>query len=204
MTDEMIRPVAHMLGAAATFLMADLLIALVHYLMDRHGHPTLWNRGWIRRLIATILINNRKHHAWPQLLLRHSALLNAAETLPIGIAVMLVAWAFDVLTWHVVLFAAAIAYSAVYHRLLHLPRDQVCAIVRLLQRINVLQRREQHYAHHVHHNVNYAVLTNVANWLLESTKVLRLVDLVVRLCCGSNPADLARVSKDMRKQGRDD
>ena len=75
----------------------------------------------------------------PTDLLRHGLLANAAETIHIAFGILVVAWLFGYLTWHVVLFASAVAYSAVFHRLQHLPREQVCTAVRILQRMKILQ-----------------------------------------------------------------
>lgn len=110
------------------------------------------------------------------------------------------AWFFGFLTWHVVLFAAVVAYSAVYHRLQHLPRGQVCPTVRMLQRMKILQDRRQHYDHHVKHDVNYAVLTNVANWLIERTGAFRHLEKLIEACCKRIPFDLAKISRIARKK----
>jgi hypothetical protein len=184
-----------LIAAAAVFVFADLLIALVHHLMDRYGDPSCWMRPF-----GDIFAANRRHHARPTDLLRHGPLANAAETIPIALGILALAWLFDLLTWHVVMFATAVAYSAVYHRLQHLPREQVCALVRMLQRMKILQDRRQHYEHHVRHDVNYAVLTNVANWLLEKTGALRRLERLIDACCDRIPFDLKKISRDARRK----
>jgi len=78
---------------ASVFILADLLIALAHHLMDRYGDPLCRFT-----VFAKIFIANRRHHAHPKDQLRHGALSNAAETIPIALGILAMAWIFDLLT----------------------------------------------------------------------------------------------------------
>lgn len=193
--NELLTPLVITGQVLAMILAADLLIALAHRLMDKFGEPS-----WRPKLLGRIFRNNREHHAWPQHLLRHGALKNATETLPIGLGILLAAWIVDMLTWQVMVFAAAVAWSAVFHRLLHLRPEEVCLPVRWLQRIGVLQSRSQHVDHHRWHDRNYAVLTNVANWLLERTQAFKIIDRFFSLCLKLKEVDLALWSHEARRQ----
>lgn len=181
------------LSAVMIFYMADLLIALVHHSMDRFGNPDCWIR-WLAKIYEA----NRRHHAWPLDLLRHGPLANAAETLPIAGVILLAAWLIGMLTWHVVLFAAAVAFSAVYHRILHLPREQVCAVFKILQQLRILQDKRMHMHHHAQHDVHYSVLSNAVNHFLSFTKLLQHLERLIEKMTGRKPYDLHELSDQAR------
>lgn len=183
-----------LLTAALVVVAADLVIALAHWSLDRYGNPSNCLLG------KRIFRPNREHHAYPNFFLRHSALTNSAETIPLAAAVIGVAWALDILTWEVALFFIAIGSSAIFHRLLHLPRDRVCLTVRILQGMRILQSRQEHREHHFHHTKNYAVLLTVTNWLLESSNAFRWLERAITVCGKCRPFDLAALSREARRQ----
>jgi hypothetical protein len=182
------------LAAIAVFLSADLVIATVHWMMDRYGDPSCW-----MRVLATIFKNNRGHHVRPLDLLRHGALSNAAETLPIAVGILLAAWLVGMLTWHVILFASAVAFSAVYHRILHLPRQRVCLVFRVLQRVGVLQEKRLHMRHHTSHDSAYSVLTNAVSRFLDWSQLFQRLERLIDRVLGRKPFDLRELSDQARR-----
>lgn len=186
-----------LVSLVASVLAADLMIAFGHWAMDRYGSDTCRVESARRVFVA-----NRTHHAWPTKLLQNSLIGNAAETAFIGAAVVVVAWIFGMLTWQVWVFATAVGVSAIYHRWQHEPKDRVHCIVRALQKIGLLQDRRQHSEHHREHDINYAVLTNIANHILEATKVFRKIECLIERWFGIRPFDLDALSQEVRKSGK--
>lgn len=187
----------HLAQILAVVFGADIFIATAHFLMDRFGDPTCKPK-----FMGLIFANNQMHHAFPSAILRHGPLANASETLTIGFAIVVIAWLLHVLTWHVVLFAAAVAASAIIHRWQHLPIKDVHCMIKWLQAQGIIQSRAHHSAHHRRHDVNYAVLTNAANHVLEHTKLLWCAEWLIVQCCEMTAVDLRVVSERKRDVSR--
>ena len=180
----------------ATILAADLAIAVFHHLMDRYGDPSCpWK--WFSDIIKA----NRLHHSYPSALLQKTPLKNAAETLAIGIAIAGVAWILGALTWQVFLFSFVVGVSALVHRVHHIPTNRLCGFIKALQAIGLLQEKSQHSDHHRYHDVNYSVITNVVNWVLEKTRALRFLEKAIGWL-GFKPYDLEAISNEERRRNK--
>lgn len=182
----------------AAILAADLSIAFGHWAMDRYGSDTC-RIEFARR----VFVANRSHHAWPTRLLQNSLIANASETLVIGVVILVLAWMLGMLTWQVWVFASAVGISAIYHRWHHEPKDRINFVVRIAQKVGLLQDRRQHSEHHRAHDINYSVLTNLANYILEATKAFRKIECLIERCFGIRPFDLEGISNESRKAKKD-
>lgn len=181
----------------AAVLAADLAIASAHFAMDRFGDPAC-KVGFL----ATIFRNNRLHHSYPKAILRHGWINNMIETGVIGLASLATFWALDLLNWPTFVFSVVVAISGVVHRWQHMNANDVWKVVHVLQAMGLLQSRQQHREHHRQHDMNYSIITNHVNKLLEATKLFRGVEVVVEALSGKRPFDLAMISRVMRmKQG---
>lgn len=186
----------YLLQAIVAVLAADLAVGITHHAMDSYGSDSCKVR-----FLATIFRNNRLHHAYPKAILRHGWINNVVETGVIGAGVLAAFWALDMLTWPILVFSFVVAMSGVVHRWQHIDEDQLCGPVRALQWLGLIQNRKQHMAHHREHNINYGIVTNVVNNVLEYTKFFRRIELLVKWISGRVPFNLDDISRLTRKLG---
>lgn len=187
--------------AYVAFLIGDVVTALGHFVIDRYLSRKTWLEN-VLPFLESVRLTNLLHHALPLTLLRHGPWANARETLPAGALILLVAYLFGVLTWPVGVIAATIATSNIYHRLQHMPKDQVWKPVRWLQRIGVLQSRETHNKHHTEHVGSYAIYSAAVNWAFEAIDLFSWLELLIFRWFHIKPVDLKALSEATRLERR--
>ena len=161
--------------AAATVLLADALIALVHFLMDNFGRPTA-------PFVGKVFAANDLHHVKPRAFLEHGPIMNSRETVGIGVGTVLFAFMVDMLTWHVVLFAVAVGGVNVVHRFAHQSEAENGRLVTFLQRCYMFVPKHQHGRHHTGtQDTHYAALTGFLNPVFESLGVFPALKMAIQV-----------------------
>lgn len=150
------------LEALATVLIADFVSGFFHWLEDAYGRPEWPLIGWL------VTKPNILHHHDPRYFTRHGWFHSSWLLFCIALIILLVAWLFGVLTWHVWLFAALGANANQIHKWAHRSPAENGPVISFFQRIRLLQTARHHAHHHTDpKNSHYCVLTNFLNPILD-------------------------------------
>jgi hypothetical protein len=160
-------------------LAADFLSGLFHWLEDSYGSP-----DW--PIIGPLIIRpNMRHHEAPAEFTMNSWLKSAGILLVFGGAVLAVAWACGVLTWHVALFVLIAVNANEVHKWNHMPAKQRGRIVVALQKVALLQTPQHHGKHHSGRiDSHYCVITNLVNPMLEGLRFWRTLEWLIEYSFG--------------------
>ena len=126
----------------ACVLAADFLSGLLHWLEDAYGREHWPITG---KLITR---PNILHHHDPAYFTRHGWFESAQVLLVIGLAVLLGAWALDLVSWEIILVVAIGVNANEIHKWTHQSRRKNGRLVSWLQDLGVLQSAEHHANHH--------------------------------------------------------
>lgn len=152
-------------------LAADLLGGLFHWAEDSYG--TQDTPIWGPLFVAP----NVRHHAEPAAMMRKHWLPNNAPLFGVAAMIVLGSWAFNALTWQVVVFAVLSGLNQQAHRFEHAPRLRLPRIVQLLQSAHLLQDARHHWRHHVApHRTHFCVLTPWLNPVLDRISFWRRLE----------------------------
>jgi len=155
------------------YLLADFVAGFFHWAEDTLGadDTPLWG--------PVFAAPNSIHHAEPSAMNRIPWLKNNAILFGVAAGVVLVAWAFDALSWQLAVFALFGGFTQQAHRFAHAPRVRLPAMVKALQRAGILQDARHHWAHHrAPHLIHYCVLTPWVNPVLDRLRFWRLMERV--------------------------
>jgi plasmanylethanolamine desaturase len=155
---------------AATVLIADLVSGIAHWWEDTYARPDHQWFGWIAK-------DNDLHHHRPREFLGKNWLQSSWDLLLASAIVLAGAWALDLLTWHVWLFAALTANANQFHKWTHSAERERGKFVTFLQRLRILQTPRHHSKHHQgEKNSYYCVVTNFLNPILEELNFWRGIE----------------------------
>jgi plasmanylethanolamine desaturase len=179
-------PARELGGLALEFVLVVLLVDLAsgigHWLEDTYGNP---DTPLIGRLV---IVPNLEHHAQPRAFLAKSWLQSCGDLMLAGALLVAAAWALDLLTWHVVVFALVGSQANQIHKWAHQNPREKGALVHLLQRLRLLQTPREHGQHHQGAtDSHYCTVTNALNPLLERLRVWRRLEGLVERTFGLRP-----------------
>ena len=145
-----------------TVLAADFVAGFIHWMEDAYIRE---ETPLVGKLVAR---PNIVHHHYPRYMTRHSWLRSSWDLALFAVTLILVAWKFHFLTWHVWLFAALTANANQVHKWSHQTRAENGRLISFLQDIHVLQTAKHHARHHTDpKNSHYCVITNILNPILD-------------------------------------
>jgi plasmanylethanolamine desaturase len=176
------------LEASLTIVVVDFISGLVHWMED-----TFWTEKtpvvgrWIVR-------PNALHHQNATAFVRNSWLQSSWDLLLVGLMVLIVAWGIGVLGWQVWLFVFLGVNANQIHKWAHMSGHQVPGVIRMFQRLHLLQSPAHHARHHAQDkNSHYCVVTNLLNPILDYARFWRgLEKLLVPLFGAPRRKDLWR------------
>ncbi len=164
------RPMTGILNFAwqfvATVLAADLVAGFVHWLEDTYGREDtpIWG--------SLVTRHNIIHHHMPRYFVTKSWLQSSWGLFLLATLVVLGAWGFGVLTWHVWLFAILGANANQIHKWAHQTPSENGRLIGLLQRCRLIQSPEHHARHHTDPKAShYCVITEFLNPILDGARV---------------------------------
>jgi hypothetical protein len=183
-------PAGALAGSVLTFalefvlvvLLVDLASGIGHWLEDTYGNP---DTPIIGRLV---IVPNLEHHRKPRAFLAKSWLESCGDLMLAGALLVAAAWALDLLTWHVVLFALVGSQANQIHKWTHQNPQEKGAVVHLLQRMRLLQTPREHGRHHQGStDSHYCTVTNALNPVLERLRVWRRLEALLERAFGLRP-----------------
>jgi ubiquitin-conjugating enzyme E2 variant len=155
-----------------TVLLADLVSGTVHWLEDAYARPGM---HWINKIAEENLL----HHARPREFLKKTWWQSSWDLMLAVIAVIAVAWIFDVLTWQVWLFSFLVANANQIHKWAHSSHAERGVVIRALQHVYLLQTPRHHARHHSgEKNTHYCVITNFLNPILEEVEFWKRLERI--------------------------
>ena len=161
-------------GAAhlvAVWLLADFVSGVVHWAEDSYGTEATPVIG--RWVVAPNLLHHRDACAF----VRKSWLASSWDLAAVGAIILAAAGLAGVLTWHVGLFVLLGANANQVHKWNHMRRSCVPHVIRVLQRLYMLQSPRHHAQHHRGaKNSHYCVITDLLNPLLDRLGWWRLLE----------------------------
>lgn len=159
---------------ALVWLIADFITGFVHWLEDAYGNPDLPVLG------QHMTRPNLLHHYAPRAIVDNSWFRSARGLLAICVLLGLVAAALGVFNWMVALGLFLSANANEVHKWSHRTRRENGPVVRLLQRLRLVQSPSHHHRHHAHEkNSNYCILTDFLNPVLERVQFWSRLEWVV-------------------------
>lgn len=156
-----------------TILVADFLSGFIHWAED-----TFWTEE--TPLIGEwIIAPNDLHHRDGAAFLKKNWWDSSKDSVAIGAAVVVVAFATHHFGWQIILFAIVAANANQFHKWAHVHPMKVPAWVRGCQKIGLLQHPKHHASHHRGlKNTAYCVITEYLNPVLDGIGFWRALERV--------------------------
>lgn len=164
---------------ALVLLLVDLASGIGHWLEDTYGSPDTPVLG------PLFIVPNLEHHRRPRAFLAKGWLESCGDLMLAGALLVAAAWALDLLTWHVVAFAAIGSQANQIHKWAHQNRQEKGALVDLLQRLRLVQGPRGHGRHH--HGAKDSDYCTVTDWLnpwLERAQAWRRLERALERAFG--------------------
>jgi hypothetical protein len=148
--------------ALGTFLVADLVTGIVHWLEDVYADESM---PFIGRHVAR---TNIVHHHFPRHFTHLTWWQSSWLLCVLSALILLAAWGLGLLTWHVWLFAGLSANANQIHKWAHQTRAENGPVVSCLQHIRLLQTPRHHARHHTDpKDCHYCTMSNLLNPVLD-------------------------------------
>lgn len=156
------------LQSIGVLLCADFLSGFFHWLEDTYGNP-----NW--KFIGKHIIEpNLLHHHEPRAFLKGNYWQRNNTSIITGIILIALPLLFGCFSLFYVACIALASQSNEIHRKSHQTNKENGAIITLLQSIGLLQSRRHHGMHHQSpYNINYCIITNYLNPILEFIRFFR-------------------------------
>lgn len=143
-------------------LLTDLLTGTIHWWEDAYGNP-----DW-KFLGAKVVKPNIEHHRRPRSFLKHGFFKRIRLSLAIAVLLGTISWLLGCLVWQVAFCLLYGAMANEIHAMAHRSKKENGKLVTFLQWTGILQSRRMHgYHHSAPFDVNYCVLTNYLNPILN-------------------------------------
>lgn len=178
-----------------TMLAIDFVSGLVHWAEDTFGKESTPVLG---RWIVT---PNVIHHEHPTAFTEKSWLQSSWDLLLATVIILIICWFAGVLTWHVWLFCFLGANANQLHKYAHLPKESIPLLVRVPQKLRLIQGPKDHALHHIgEKNEAYCVITPYLNPVLDKLRFWRILEwITVPLFGAPRREDLQHIRQPQKK-----
>lgn len=162
-------------------LITDLITGIGHWWEDAYGDPR-----W-KYLGESVVIPNLDHHKNPRKFLKDSFFSRIKLTffimIFIGVGVFLV----GLMSWEIVFCLVYATLANEIHAISHRSNNENGKLICAIQKTGLIQTRKMHGHHHTSpYDVNYCIMTNYLNPLLNKTKFWFGLEYIISLF-GINP-----------------
>jgi ubiquitin-conjugating enzyme E2 variant len=148
--------------AILAILAADLFTGFVHWMED-----TFWTEE--TPLIGKWLIQpNELHHRKPTAFLEKNWWQSSYDAVITALLILVAAYLLNQLNFMVWVFALTGCCATQIHKYSHQPKSRLPGVIRMLQKIRIIQDNRHHAKHHVgKKDTYYCLITPVLNPLLD-------------------------------------
>ncbi len=163
-------------------LISDLLTGTLHWLEDAYGNP---DSKWLGK---SIVIPNIEHHQYPRKFLKSTFFDRVKISIIIGAVLASVLLFFGILNWEIFSVILFSSMANEIHAMAHRTDKENGRFICFLQKLGLFQSRRMHGIHHSSpYNVNYCIMTNYLNPILNAIKYWEALEFIIRLF-GVKPA----------------
>lgn len=151
-------------------LIADFFSGVAHWAQDRFDAKRLSFFNYM------FIYKADEHHKHPSLCTQYTWF--ERNRYPVLILTMLAGSMFVVgmLTWKIMLFLTLLLFSGEIHVLSHHQSSSRNSLIRILKRSRLIQSSDHHRVHHKNHDLNYCIITNAVNPLLNRMGFFKWLD----------------------------
>jgi len=146
----------------ATILLVDFGSGVIHWMEDTfwtEKTPVIGNR---------IIKPNVLHHTNGYAFVRNSWFHSSRDLLYAGGILLAICWVTGFLSWHVYLSVFLMVNANQIHKWSHSNQARVPVVVKILQKLRILQTPRHHANHHKgEKNTHYCVITDFMNPILD-------------------------------------
>lgn len=155
-------------------LISDFVTGVVHWWEDAYGNPDWKFWGKI------IVIPNIEHHQYPRKFLKRSFFSRVKLSIMIAIAIGCLVSLFGHFNWEIAFILAYTSLANEFHAISHRSDKENGTLIVILQKIGIVQSRKMHGHHHQSpYNINYCVLTNYLNPILNTIRLWDGIEFLI-------------------------
>lgn len=160
----------------ALMLLTDFITGTVHWWEDAYGNPS-----W-KLLGKSVVVPNLEHHQYPRKFLKHGMWPRIRLSFIIAMSLGTIAYLFGVLIWEVAFVLVYASLANEIHAITHKTDKENGRLICWIQKTGLIQTRRMHGHHHTSpYDVNYCVMTNYLNPVLNKTRFWIGLEWVVQL-----------------------
>lgn len=157
-------------------LLTDFLTGAVHWWEDAYGDP-----AW-KFLGKSVVIPNLEHHQYPRKFLQHGMWPRIRLSFIIAVTLGSIAYLLGVLYWEVAFVLLYASLANEIHAIAHKTDRENGRIICWIQKIGLIQSRRMHGFHHTSpFDINYCVMTNYLNPILNKMRFWVALEWIIGL-----------------------
>jgi len=160
-------------------LLSDFITGHIHWWEDAYGNPNWKFLG----LGKYVVLPNLEHHKYPRKLCEGSFFDRIKISLITGMFILFIIYLiFHKLNWQTIFVIVYSSLANEFHSMSHKTDKENGKIVCMMQKIGLIQSRKMHGYHHTSpYNINYCVMTNYLNPILNKIKYWEFLEWVISL-----------------------
>ncbi len=157
-------------------LLADFISGIGHWFEDAYGNPDWPILG------KYVVIPNIEHHKKPRDFLKGSYIYRNSTVLVPALFFLFLLYSCGWLCWQSIFFTVYIAQVNEVHAISHRIKEENYFLLRLLQKIGLVQSNKHHGWHHkAPYNCNYCIMTEYLNPILNKIRFWERIENGLKL-----------------------
>jgi hypothetical protein len=155
-------------------IITDLLTGTVHWWEDTYGNPDWKFFG------NSIVKPNIEHHKKPRRFLKDTLRQRIQLSALIAIGIGTVIFFLGFLNWQIIFCLVYASFANEIHAITHRTNKENGKLICLIQKTGLIQSRKMHgYHHSAPFDVNYCILTNYLNPILNKIKFWIIIEWII-------------------------
>ena len=167
---------SYIINILLVILLADFFAGIVHWWEDAYGNP-----NW-KYLGKSVIIPNIEHHQFPRKFLKSNFFERIKISVFIAFILSGILYMFNMLNYTLFfsLFLASLGNE--FHAMTHKTDKENGKIIVFLKKIGLVQSTKMHGLHHKSpYNINYCVMTNYLNPVLNIIRFWIIIEFCLKL-----------------------
>jgi len=160
-------------------LLSDFITGHIHWWEDAYGNPN-WKFLGVGKYVV---LPNLEHHKYPRKLIEGTLWERIKISFFTSLFLMLCVYLlFGKLNWQTIFCLLYSAFANEIHAMSHRTDKENGKIICFIQKTGLIQSRRVHGRHHTSpYNINYCVLTNYLNPILNKIKYFDKIEWLIAL-----------------------
>jgi len=157
-------------------LLTDLFTGAVHWWEDAYGNP-----DW-KYLGKSVVLPNMEHHRHPRGFLKGTFWERIRLSFYVALGIGLICWYLNLLNWQLIFSLCYASVANEIHAIAHRTDNENGKFIVFVQKIGMIQSRKMHGLHHSSpYNINYCVLTNYLNPILNKIHFWHVLEKMISI-----------------------